>query len=240
MGFGAVVLALGSMGMAIGATAAVLHPGDAAGQLSGGAAVADRADLDRDRGRQCRLRPVPAVMPLMCGVVCGARLWRPGHVVACAHEQRPRGGDPRFGGRARRPRSRLRRRGGRGAGRAHRGGDRQADRRAAARRSTTGLRAGCRDAQPGGRPVRRPAPPGAGAWPRPATSRYQGYQGYLGPVLPPGYQLGPPPARPPQVGARNVATTDHRARVHGPGRRGHRDRVAPAASAGGASRHLGR
>jgi hypothetical protein len=40
MGFGAVVLALGSMGMAIGATAAVLHPGAAApGQVSGGAAV---------------------------------------------------------------------------------------------------------------------------------------------------------------------------------------------------------
>jgi hypothetical protein len=36
---------------------------------------------------------------------------------------------------------------------------------------------------------------------------FQGYQGYLGPVLPPGYQLGPPPARPSQVGARNVATT---------------------------------
>jgi hypothetical protein len=34
-----------------------------------------------------------------------------------------------------------------------------------------------------------------------------GYQGYLGPVLPPGYQLGPPPVRPAQVGARNVATT---------------------------------
>ena len=39
MGFGAVVLALGSMGMAIGATAAVLHPGDSSGQVSGGAAV---------------------------------------------------------------------------------------------------------------------------------------------------------------------------------------------------------
>ena len=36
---------------------------------------------------------------------------------------------------------------------------------------------------------------------------YPGYQGYLGPVLPPGYQLGPPPARPSEVGARNVATT---------------------------------
>ena len=34
-----------------------------------------------------------------------------------------------------------------------------------------------------------------------------GYQGYPGPVLPPGYQLGPPPARPSPVGARNVATT---------------------------------
>ncbi len=36
---------------------------------------------------------------------------------------------------------------------------------------------------------------------------YQGYLGYPGPVLPPGYQLGPPPARPSEVGARNVATT---------------------------------
>jgi len=36
---------------------------------------------------------------------------------------------------------------------------------------------------------------------------YQGNQGYLGPMLPPGYQLGPPPARPSQVGARNVANT---------------------------------
>jgi hypothetical protein len=34
-----------------------------------------------------------------------------------------------------------------------------------------------------------------------------GYQGYLGPVLPPGYQLGPPPARPSQLGARHVAST---------------------------------
>jgi hypothetical protein len=39
MGFGAVVLALGSMGMAIGATATVLHPGDSPGHVSGGAAV---------------------------------------------------------------------------------------------------------------------------------------------------------------------------------------------------------
>jgi len=39
MGFGAVVLALGSMGLAVGATATVLHPGDSPGQVSGGAAV---------------------------------------------------------------------------------------------------------------------------------------------------------------------------------------------------------
>jgi len=40
VGFGAVVLALGSMGMAIGATAAVLHPGDSpAGQVSAGQSV---------------------------------------------------------------------------------------------------------------------------------------------------------------------------------------------------------
>jgi len=36
---------------------------------------------------------------------------------------------------------------------------------------------------------------------------FQGHQGYLGPVLPPGYQVGPPPVRPSPVGARNVATT---------------------------------
>src|SRR5262249_34947973 len=34
-----------------------------------------------------------------------------------------------------------------------------------------------------------------------------GGHGVPGPVLPPGYQLGPPPARPSPVGARNVATT---------------------------------
>ena len=40
MGFGAVVLALGSMGMAIGATATVLHPGDSpAGGVTGGQSV---------------------------------------------------------------------------------------------------------------------------------------------------------------------------------------------------------
>jgi hypothetical protein len=50
------------------------------------------------------------------------------------------------------------------------------------------------------------APAGAPSGP-PAPAGYQGYQGYLGPVLPPGYQLGPPPARPSQVGQRNVTTT---------------------------------
>jgi hypothetical protein len=56
-------------------------------------------------------------------------------------------------------------------------------------------------------------PPGAGpglpgVHPPPAGyPGYPGYQGYLGPVLPPGYQLGPVPARPSEVGARNVATT---------------------------------
>jgi hypothetical protein len=40
LGFGAVVLALGSMGMAIGATAAVLHPGDSPpGTVSAGQSV---------------------------------------------------------------------------------------------------------------------------------------------------------------------------------------------------------
>ena len=47
--------------------------------------------------------------------------------------------------------------------------------------------------------------PGAAGPPGPVG--YQPYQGYLGPMLPPGYQLGPPPVRPPQVGARNVAST---------------------------------
>jgi hypothetical protein len=39
VGFGAVVLGTGSMGMAIGATAVVLHAGDSPGQLNGGTAV---------------------------------------------------------------------------------------------------------------------------------------------------------------------------------------------------------
>ena len=39
VGFGGVVLALGSMGMAIGATALVVHPGESPGGLTFGAAV---------------------------------------------------------------------------------------------------------------------------------------------------------------------------------------------------------
>lgn len=39
MGFGAVVLALGSMGMGIGATLAVLHPGDNPAPVTGSEAV---------------------------------------------------------------------------------------------------------------------------------------------------------------------------------------------------------
>jgi len=63
----------------------------------------------------------------------------------------------------------------------------------------------------------RLAQTGAAGAPGPAASAgaagpagypgFQGHQGYLGPVLPPGYQLGPPPVRPSPVGARNVATT---------------------------------
>src|SRR6476661_1798253 len=58
----------------------------------------------------------------------------------------------------------------------------------------------------------RLAQTGAAAAPGPAPGAptpagYPGFQGYLGPVLPPGYQLGPPPVRPSPVGARNVATT---------------------------------
>ena len=75
-------------------------------------------------------------------------------------------------------------------------------------------------AAPAGAQPGVPAPAGVAGAAGPAGAdgpagypAYQGYQGYLGPVLPPGsvlppgYQLGPPPTRPPQVGARNVAST---------------------------------
>ena len=61
---------------------------------------------------------------------------------------------------------------------------------------------------PAGVPVPAGAAGAAGAADPAGYPGFQGgYQGYLGPVLPPGYQLGPPPARPSPVGARNVATT---------------------------------
>ena len=60
-------------------------------------------------------------------------------------------------------------------------------------------------AAPAGAQPGVPTPAGAAGAPGPVG--YQPYQGYLGPMLPPGYQLGPPPVRPPQVGARNVAST---------------------------------
>ena len=66
-------------------------------------------------------------------------------------------------------------------------------------------------AAPAGAQPGVPAPAGvAGAAGPAGTDGPAGYpasQGYLGPVLPPGYQLGPPPARPSQLGARHVAAT---------------------------------
>jgi hypothetical protein len=66
---------------------------------------------------------------------------------------------------------------------------------------------------PGGPTPQSPVPaepanagPGLPGVPPPPAG-YPAYPGYLGPVLPPGYQLGQPPARPSEVGARNVATT---------------------------------
>ena len=60
-------------------------------------------------------------------------------------------------------------------------------------------------AAPAGAQPGVPTPAGAAGAPGPVG--YQPYQGYLGPMLPPGYQLGPPPVRPSQLGARNAATT---------------------------------
>ena len=57
-------------------------------------------------------------------------------------------------------------------------------------------------------PPAAPQPGLPGVPPPPAGyPGYPGYQGYLGPMLPPGYQLGPPPARPSEVATRNAATT---------------------------------
>ena len=66
-------------------------------------------------------------------------------------------------------------------------------------------------AAPAGAQSGVPAPAGVAGAAGPAgadgPAGYPAYQGYLGPVLPPGYQLGPPPTRPSQLGARNVAST---------------------------------
>jgi hypothetical protein len=74
------------------------------------------------------------------------------------------------------------------------------DKRIEARLAQTGA-AGAPGPAPG-----VPAPAGA-AGPAGYPGFQGGYQGYPGPVLPPGYQPGPPPTRPSPVGARNVATT---------------------------------
>ena len=66
-------------------------------------------------------------------------------------------------------------------------------------------------AAPAGAQPGVPAPAGVAGAASPAgadgPAGYPAYQGYPGPVLPPGYQLGPPPARPSQLGARHVAST---------------------------------
>jgi hypothetical protein len=75
-------------------------------------------------------------------------------------------------------------------------------------------------AAPGaGGPPRPAGPPGSAAAPGPGApgypgyqapagyQGYHGYQGYQGPMLPPGYQMGPAPAKPSSIGQRNVATT---------------------------------
>ena len=77
------------------------------------------------------------------------------------------------------------------------------DKRIEARLAQTGAAAAPGPA-PGGPP---PAGAAGAAGPAGYPGFQGGYQGYPGPVLPPGYQLGPPPARPSPVGARNVATT---------------------------------
>jgi hypothetical protein len=61
---------------------------------------------------------------------------------------------------------------------------------------------------PGSAAAPGPGGPGYPGHQEPAGYQgYHGYQGYMGPMLPPGYQMGPPPARPSSIGQRNVATT---------------------------------
>jgi hypothetical protein len=83
------------------------------------------------------------------------------------------------------------------------------DKRIEARLAQTGAAAAPGPAPGVPTPAGVPVPAGAAGAADPAgyPGFQGGYQGYLGPVLPPGYQLGPPPVRPSPVGARNVATT---------------------------------
>jgi hypothetical protein len=60
---------------------------------------------------------------------------------------------------------------------------------------------------PGSAAAPGPGAPGYPGYQAPAGYQgYHGYQGYMGPMLPPGYQMGPPPAKPSSIGQRNVAT----------------------------------
>ena len=86
------------------------------------------------------------------------------------------------------------------------------DRRIDARLAQTPGRQG--PAAPAGAQPGVPAPAGVAGTAGPASTAGPagadgpvGYPAYQGPVLPPGYQLGPPPTRPSQLGARSVATT---------------------------------
>ena len=97
--------------------------------------------------------------------------------------------------------------------------------RAIGRPGTTHLRRPGRGPRPG-RGLRVRAGPGYPGYQAPAGYQgYPGYQGYLGPMLPPGYQMGPPPAKPASVGQRNVATTSPPS-GRWPSASGHGDRVA--------------
>jgi len=50
-----------------------------------------------------------------------------------------------------------------------------------------------------------PGPEAPGGHGNQAPAGYPAYQSYQGPALPPGYQLGPPPARPAPIASRQVA-----------------------------------
>jgi hypothetical protein len=81
------------------------------------------------------------------------------------------------------------------------------DKRIDARLAQTGAAGPPGPAVPAGTAGAAGAADAAGAAGPAGYPGFQGYQGHPGPVLPPGYQLGPPPVRPSQVGARNAATT---------------------------------